>query len=52
MPPFQQRDLLFQTHASIPPADFHIFSDGLFQGGIDYGSAGLVVLGQDDLIHE
>ena len=52
MSPFQQRDLSPQTLASISPADNQIFTDGLVRDGIEDGGAGLVVLSQDDLIHE
>ena len=48
----QQRELSLQTLASIPPADFQIFTDGPVRGGIEEGGVGLVVLCQDDLVHE
>ena len=52
MSPSQQRDLLLQALASIPPADIQIFTDGLVRDGTVDGCAGLVVLGQDDLVYE
>ena len=51
-PSQQQRDLSLQTHAHIRSAVFHIFTDGLVQGGIEDGGARLVVLSQDDPLHE
>ena len=52
MSPSQQGDLSLQTIASIPPANIQIFTDGSVRSGIEDGDAGLVVLSQDDLIHE
>ena len=52
MSPSKQRELSLQTFASIPPADIQIFTDGSVRDGIEYGGASLVVLSQDDLIHD
>ena len=52
MSPSQQRDLSLQTIASIPPANFRIFTDNSVSDGIKDGGAGLLVLSQDDLVQE
>ena len=52
MSPSKLRDPSLQTLASIPSADFQIFTDGSVLNGIGDGGAGLVVLSQDDLVQE
>ena len=52
MSPSLQRNLLLQALASIHPSDFHIFTNGSVLGGIEDGCAGLVVLSQDNFVHE
>ena len=47
-----QRDIALLTLASIPTADFQIFTEGSVRDGIEDGGAGLVVLSQDNLVHK
>ena len=52
MSQFQQKDISLQTLASILPAHFQISTDGSVRDGIKDCGAGLVVLSQDDIVHE